>query len=165
MYRIDGRTGALTVAIDDMARPNGLAFSPDESKLYVVDTPAEPKTTHAYDIVDDGTRAVNGRVFFDTKGWADGIRVDTEGNVWCGFSGGEGEDGVAVFAPDGKLIGRILLPSVVPMSASAGRSETGCSWRQASRFTRCMSRHRACGEANGQPTNALARNGKLSSIR
>jgi gluconolactonase len=110
VYRIDGRTGALTVAIDDMARPNGLAFSPDESKLYVVDTPAEPKTTHVYDIVDDGTRAVNGRVFFETKGWADGIRVDTEGNVWCGFTGGEGEDGVAVFAPDGKLIGRILLP-------------------------------------------------------
>jgi gluconolactonase len=110
VYRIDGRTGALTVAIDDMARPNGLAFSPDESKLYVVDTPAEPKTTHVYDIVDDGTRAVNGRIFFDTKGWADGIRVDIEGNVWCGFTGGEGEDGVAVFAPDGKLIGRVLLP-------------------------------------------------------
>src|SRR5690242_1443595 len=110
VYRMDGRTGTVTVAIDDMARPNGLAFSPDESKLYVVDTPAEPKTTHVYDIVDDGTRAVNGRVFFDTKGWADGIRVDIEGNVWCGFTGGEGEDGVAVFAPDGKLIGRVLLP-------------------------------------------------------
>ena len=51
VYRIDGRTGELTVAIDDMARPNGLAFSPDESRLYVVDTPAEPKTTHVYDIV------------------------------------------------------------------------------------------------------------------
>jgi gluconolactonase len=110
VYRIDGRTGALTVAIDDMARPNGLAFSPDERRLYVVDTPAEPKTTHVYDIVDDGTRAVNGRVFFATGGWADGIRVDTEGNVWCGFTGGETEDGVAVFAPDGALIGRILLP-------------------------------------------------------
>jgi gluconolactonase len=109
VYRIDGRSGEMTVAIGDMARPNGLAFSPDESRLYVVDTPGEPKTTHVYDIVD-GTKAVNGRVFFDGKGWADGIRVDTEGNVWCGFSGGEGEDGVAVFAPDGKLIGRILLP-------------------------------------------------------
>ena len=75
----------------------------------MVDTPAEPKTTHVYDIVD-GTKAVNGRVFFDTHGYADGIRCDTEGNVWCGFSGGEGEDGVAVFAPDGTLIGRILLP-------------------------------------------------------
>jgi gluconolactonase len=96
------------VAIGDMARPNGLAFSPDEKRLYVVDTPAEPKTTHVYDIVDD--KASNGRVFFDGKGYADGIRVDTEGNVWCGFSGGKEEDGVAVFAPDGKLIGRILLP-------------------------------------------------------
>src|SRR5215472_12083413 len=108
VYRIDGGTGELTVAIDDMARPNGLCFSPDESRLYVVDTPAEPKTTHVYDMA--GTKAVNGRVFFATKGWADGIRCDTEGNVWCGFSGGEGEDGVAVFAPDGRLIGRILLP-------------------------------------------------------
>ena len=110
VYRIDGRTGEMTVAIGDMARPNGLAFSPDERRLYVVDTPAEPKTTHVYDIVADGTKAANGRVFFATPGWADGIRVDTEGNVWCGFSGGEAEDGVAVFAPDGTLIGRILLP-------------------------------------------------------
>jgi gluconolactonase len=54
---------------------------------------------------------VQGRLFFNAMpGYADGIRVDVEGNVWCGFSGGEGEDGVAVFAPDGTLIGRILLP-------------------------------------------------------
>ena len=91
-----------------MERPNGLAFSPDEKQLYVVDTPDGPKTTHVYDV--QGDKAVNGRLFFDGKGYADGIRVDTEGNVWCGFSGGEGEDGVAVFAPDGTLIGRILLP-------------------------------------------------------
>lgn len=110
VYRIDPSSGALSIAIGDMARPNGLAFSPDEKRLYVVDTPAEPKTTYVYDIAD-GTKAVNGRLFFDaTPGWADGIRVDTEGNVWCGFSGGEGDDGVAVFAPDGTLIGRILLP-------------------------------------------------------
>jgi gluconolactonase len=44
------------------------------------------------------------------SGYADGIRRDTEGNVWCGFSGGEGQDGVAVFAPEGKMIGRVLLP-------------------------------------------------------
>ncbi|MEJ0020843.1 MAG: SMP-30/gluconolactonase/LRE family protein [Acetobacteraceae bacterium] len=110
VYRIDGRTGKLDIAIDDMARPNGLAFSPDETRLYVVDTPAEPKTTHVYDVVENGTKAVNGRLFFEGKGWADGIRVDTEGNVWCGLTGGEGEDGVGIYAPDGKLIGRILLP-------------------------------------------------------
>jgi gluconolactonase len=111
VYRLDPRTNSMTIAVGDMARPNGLCFSPDETKLYVVDTPGDrPKSTWVYDIVDRGTRAVEGRVFFDGKGYADGIRCDTEGNVWCGFSGGPGEDGVAVFAPDGVLIGRILLP-------------------------------------------------------
>jgi gluconolactonase len=62
-------------------------------------------------MVADGTRLANGRVFFDqTPSFADGIRCDTAGNVWCGFSGGPEHDGVAVFAPDGTLIGRILLP-------------------------------------------------------
>src|SRR5215472_3160018 len=112
VYRIDGATSEMTIAVGDMRRPNGLAFSPDERRLYVVDTPGGgANTTHVYDVVEDGTRAANGRVFFDAMpGYADGIRCDTEGNVWCGFSGGEGEDGVAVFAPDGTLIGRILLP-------------------------------------------------------
>jgi gluconolactonase len=111
VYRIDGRTGHITIAVGDMERPNGLCLSPDEKRLYVVDTPGGTKTTHVYDVVDDGTKLANGRVFFDaTPGYADGIRCDTEGNVWAGFSGGEDQDGVAVFAPDGKLIGRILLP-------------------------------------------------------
>jgi gluconolactonase len=111
VYRIDGRTGQITIAVGDMERPNGLCFSPDEKRLYVVDTPGGTKTTHVYDVVDDGTKLANGRVFFDaTPGYADGIRCDTEGNVWAGFSCGEDQDGVAVFAPDGKLIGRILLP-------------------------------------------------------
>ncbi len=109
VYRLDPESGALTIAIDDMLRPNGLAFSPDESRLYVVDTPAAPKITRVYDIVDG--KAVNGRLFFDDNpGWADGIRVDTEGNVWAAITGGPGYDGVAIFAPDGTLIGRILLP-------------------------------------------------------
>lgn len=112
VYRLDPASGALTIAVGDMARPNGLCFSPDESRLYVVDTPGTgPKTVHVYDVVADGTKVANGRVFFDTMpGFADGIRCDTEGNVWCGFSGGPDQDGVAVFAPDGTLIGRILLP-------------------------------------------------------
>ncbi|MBX6376127.1 MAG: SMP-30/gluconolactonase/LRE family protein [Acetobacteraceae bacterium] len=110
VYRLDPDSGELRIAVDDMARPNGLCFSPDETRLYVVDTPVTgPKTTRVYDIVDG--KAVNGRLFFDASpGFADGIRCDTEGNVWCGFSGGPGQDGVAVFAPDGTLIGRILLP-------------------------------------------------------
>jgi len=80
-----------------------------EALLYVVDTPDGPKTTRVYDI-EDG-KAVAGRRFFDAMpGFADGIRCDTHGNVWAGFSGGPGHDGVAVFAADGTLIGRILLP-------------------------------------------------------
>jgi len=111
VYRIDGKSGETTVVVDDMERPNGLCFSPDESKLYVVDTPAGPKTVRVYDVVDNGTKLATGRLFFDAMpGFADGIRCDTEGNIWCGFSGGEGQDGVAVFADDGKMIGRILLP-------------------------------------------------------
>jgi gluconolactonase len=110
VYRLDPHSGSLSIAVGDMDRPNGLCFSPDEARLYVVDTPREgAKTTHVYDIIDGN--AVNGRLFFDaTPGFADGIRCDTEGNVWCGFSGGPGHDGVAIFAPDGTLIGRILLP-------------------------------------------------------
>ena len=109
VYRLDPASGELAIAVGDMERPNGLCFSPDEKRLYVVDTPDGTRTTHVYDVVDG--KAVNGRLFFDgTPGFADGIRCDTEGNVWCGFSGGPGQDGVAVFAPDGTLIGRILLP-------------------------------------------------------
>jgi gluconolactonase len=111
VYRIDGATGEVTIAVEDMERPNGLCFSPDESLLYVVDTPPGRRTTRVYDVAEDGRTLRNGRLFFDaTPGFADGIRCDTEGNVWCGFSGGEGEDGVAAFAPDGTPIGRILLP-------------------------------------------------------
>ena len=109
VYRWDPSTGALSIAIGDMQRPNGLAFSPDESRLYVVDTPDGKRTTFVYDIV--AGKAVNGRLFFDdSPGYADGIRVDTAGNVWAAMSGGAGYDGVAVFAPDGVLLGRILLP-------------------------------------------------------
>jgi gluconolactonase len=110
VYRLDPLTGALAIAVGDMERPNGLCFSPDESLLYVVNTPGDSiRNTHVYDMVDG--EAANGRVFFDaTPGYADGIRCDTLGNIWCGFSGGEDQDGVAVFAPDGVLIGRILLP-------------------------------------------------------
>jgi gluconolactonase len=124
VYRIDPRSGTITVVVDQaqQQRPNGLAFSPDESRLYVVDTPGGDKTTYVYELVDDGARLANGRVFLNTMpGYADGIRVDTDGNVWCGFSGGEAEDGVAVFAPDGALIGRILLPERCANVAFGGR--------------------------------------------
>ena len=100
------------IAVDDMKRPNGLAFSPDEKLLYVVDTPGPGhRTIQVYDVVDNGTRTANGRLFCAAEpGGSDGFRVDVQGNLWCGWSGGEAEDGIAVYAPDGNIIGRVLLP-------------------------------------------------------
>ena len=116
VYRIDPTSGALTVVAADMEKPNGICFSPDEKKLYVVDTgashhPGYPHQIHVYDVID-GVRLANGRVFVNTgAGTADGIRSDVDGNVWAAAGwGGEGFDGVHVFAPEGKLIGKIHLP-------------------------------------------------------
>jgi len=111
VYRLDPATGQLTIAVGDMKRPNGLAFSPDEKLLYVVDTPGPgQRTIQLYDVVDNGTKTTNRREFNSAEpGGSDGMRVDVQGNSWCAWSG-EAEDGVAVFAPDGKMIGRIMLP-------------------------------------------------------
>src|SRR6202162_3953855 len=112
VYRLDPATKQMTIAVGDMKRPNGLAFSPDEKLLYVIDTPGpDPRSIQVYDVVDNGTKTANRREFNSAEpGGSDGMRVDIYGNLWCGWSGGEAEDGVAVFAPDGKMIGRIMLP-------------------------------------------------------
>jgi gluconolactonase len=112
VYRLDPATGQLTIAVGDMRRPNGLAFSPDEKLLYVVDTPGPgQRTIQVYDVVENGTSVTNRRQFCAAEpGGSDGIRIDVNGNLWCAWAGGEAEDGVAVFAPDGKMIGRIMLP-------------------------------------------------------
>jgi len=120
VYRLDPSSGAATVVVDDMHRPNGLCFSPDEKKLYICDTgatdgPQFPHHMKVYDVVD-GARLANGRVFVEVGPGltlADGIRCDVDGNVWAGTGwGGEDSNGVQVFAPDGTLIGRIHLPEI-----------------------------------------------------
>jgi gluconolactonase len=118
VYRLDPRTREAAVMVGDMRRPNGLCFSPDEKKLYICDTgmtdgPQYPHNIRVYDVVD-GSRLANGRVFVEMgTGLADGIRCDVDGNVWAGAGwGGEDFSGVHVFAPDGKLIGKIHLPEV-----------------------------------------------------
>src|SRR5437764_11872296 len=112
VYRLDPATKQMTIAVGDMKRPNGLAFSPDENLLYVIDTPGPgQRTIQVYDVVENGTKTANRREFNSAEpGGSDGMRVDTKGNLWCGWSGGEAEDGVVVFAPDGKMSGRIMLP-------------------------------------------------------
>jgi gluconolactonase len=114
VYRLDTATGKLSVMVDDIPGPNGLAFSPDEKKLYVVGSRAEPnRTIMVYDVVDNGARLANGKVLIDAGkgGSPDGFRVDTDGNLWCGWGMGSDElDGVRVFNAEGKPIGHITLP-------------------------------------------------------
>ena len=115
LYRLDPSTGELTVAADDLSAPNGLAFSPDESTLYVVQSRALPRRNIvAYDVdpSDPGSRLSGRRVLVDAEGGTpDGLRCDEDGNLWCGWGMGSPElDGVRVYSPDGRLIGRIALP-------------------------------------------------------
>src|SRR5207249_7148853 len=96
--RVDPQTGQLAVAAGDVNRPNGLAFSPDESKLYVVEAGTSPRSIHAYDVVDGGVHLANNRKLIDAgPGTPDGMRVDVDGNLWVGWGmGAEGLDGVSI---------------------------------------------------------------------
>jgi gluconolactonase len=110
LYRLDPDSRDVAVVADDFARPNGLCFSPDEKVLYIVDTgqpSGKPQPIRAFDVID-GKRLANGRLFCDAGATgSDGIRCDTDGNVWAAA-----DDGVHVIAPDGKLIGKIQLPEI-----------------------------------------------------
>jgi gluconolactonase len=110
VYRIDAN-GELTVALADIHGPNGLAFSPDEKILYLVESRATPnRLIRAYDVVD-GKKLTNDRVFIDAgAGTPDGFRVDVDGNLWCGWGMTPELNGVAIFNPQAKMIGFIHLP-------------------------------------------------------
>jgi gluconolactonase len=119
VYRIapDGKLGLVTAELNG---PNGLAFSPDEKKLYVVESRAQPnRVIWAWDVGADGSTLSNKTKFIDANGPGalDGFRVDTDGNLWCGWGSNgsagakpEDLDGVMVFNFSGKPIGFIRLP-------------------------------------------------------
>ncbi len=112
LYRLDPATGQATVLDDAVAGPNGLAFSPDERVLYVVESRASPRNILAYDVSGDGARITGRRVLINAgPGTPDGFRLDEDGNLWCGWGMGTPElDGVMVFSAGGEPIGRIQLP-------------------------------------------------------
>ena len=122
VFRIDPADGAVTLVIDDMVQPNGLAFSPDESLLYVADTgrshrPDHPPVIRVYPVAPDGASLHDGRDFVTCDaGVFDGFRVDTRGHLWTSAG-----DGVHCFAPDGTLLGKILIPEVVANLCFGGR--------------------------------------------
>jgi gluconolactonase len=112
VYRVDPRTGEVAAAVTDMVRPNGIAFSPDEQYLYVADTGISHQTNgpkHIRKFKVDGAQVSGGEVFADcTAGVFDGFRFDTEGRLWTSAA-----DGVHVYAPDGALLGKFLVPEIV----------------------------------------------------
>lgn len=112
VYRIDPIDGHVALVTDAVNGPNGLAFSPDESQLYIVESRAQPRNLLAFDLNADGTGLLAQRVLFDAgEGTPDGFRVDVHGNLWCGWGMGTAQlDGVRVFSPQGELLGRIALP-------------------------------------------------------
>jgi gluconolactonase len=114
VYRIDGETGDITIVADDFVKPNGLAFSRDESILYIADTgmshdPKGPKHIRALKVKADGKSLGASSIFADCNaGLFDGFRIDLDGRIWTSAG-----DGVHCFMPNGDLIGKIKIPELV----------------------------------------------------
>jgi gluconolactonase len=113
VFRLDPATGDLTIVTDEIEEPNGLAFSPDESLLYIADTSAALRELGNHHIMQfdviDGRTLCNGRLFAEINpGLADGFRLDISGNIFTSAL-----DGVHVYTPDGARIGKIPVPEKV----------------------------------------------------
>ena len=119
VYRIDPSSGAVDQVADDFVKPNGLAFSPDESMLYIADTgashdPDGRRHIRRFKVSADGKRlepaeSLSESVFATcTNGLFDGFRLDRKGRLWC-----SAHDGVHAYTPGGQLIGKILIPETV----------------------------------------------------
>ncbi len=112
VIRVDPVTGTTTAVVSDFTQPNGLVFSPDEKRLYIAESGSShdssvPSVIRKFDV--DGSRLVDRGVFATLDcGLPDGLRVDAEGNLWSSAG-----DGVHCFAPDGTLLGKILVPETV----------------------------------------------------
>ncbi len=134
VYRVDASGKVDLVASEEqVSNPNGLAFSPDQKRLYVASTGRGPGDTgpggrgemYVFDVAND--RLTNRRLFSDfmvdgVKCGPDGVRCDVHGNVWSASNAGRavGYSGVTVWNPDGKLIGRIRLPEICGNMAFGG---------------------------------------------
>ena len=122
VYRVDPDDSKLTLLVDDFDRPNGLAFSSDESILYIGDSSTARRHVRAFDVTGDGAVS-NGRIFAEIRselpGNPDGIKVDAEGRLYVSAAGG-----IWVFSQEGKHLGTIRTPEI-PANCAWGDSD----WR------------------------------------
>ena len=114
VYRVDAKTGKITIVCSDIDKPNGLAFSPDEKFLYIADSGVSHKVggnkhIRRFDVSSDGQTLGKSKIFADcNSGLFDGFRTDSDGRIWTSAG-----DGVHCYLPDGTLIGKILIPELV----------------------------------------------------
>lgn len=114
VYRIDPHSGAVAIVADDYVKPNGIAFSPDETHLYIADTgrthdPGGPAHIRKHKLTPDGTGLTGGEVIADCDaGLFDGFRIDADGRIWTSAG-----DGVHCLDAEGRLLGKIHIPEVV----------------------------------------------------
>ena len=150
VYRLDPRTGRATVVATGIGGPDGIAFSPDEKKLYIADTGVQSSigrdsNIRVYDVV--GEKLANEKIFvptFGATGRTDGVRTDMDGNVWITMGNGDpNEFGVRCYAPNGNLIGKIHIPETCAFCASAVRNETASLFAGAPRSTPSTLKRRA----------------------
>ena len=121
VYRVDPKGGSVKVVVDDFVEPNGICFSPDEKKLYVIDTgftdgPHNPSHIRVFDVDHDNGKVSNGKVFCEMPkpSITDGMRADRDGRIWCSVGWGEpNENGVRCYTPAGELLGKIHIPETV----------------------------------------------------
>jgi gluconolactonase len=122
LYRLDSTTGELTIAADDFEGPNGLAFSPDERILYVAETGRQFDATprqyiRRFNVKEDGQLSGGEQFHKVQPGFADGFRVDEQGNLWSSAG-----DGVHCISPAGELLGKIPTPLPISNLAFGGRN-------------------------------------------
>ena len=118
VYRVDPKSGEVKVVVDDFVEPNGIALSPDEKRLYVIDTgftdgPDNPSHIRMFDLDVAAGKVSKGKVFAEMPkpSITDGMRTDTEGRVWCSVGWGDpNENGVRCYTANSELLGKIHLP-------------------------------------------------------
>lgn len=110
VYRFDPKTEAIDCVADDFEMPNGIAFSPDETKIYIGNSAEGDRKIRVFDIDSDGN-LTGGKLLcrIDNEEWgADGVDVDANGNIYAGCG-----DGVHIFSPEGELLGKIFMSGII----------------------------------------------------